>query len=243
MRFVLILGANSDIARAVAIEYAKNGQNLILTSRKKQDLHSFASDLSIRYGISTEVEEFDVLNLAEHSSFCDAVIERTEGVLIAIGLLNDNEALFRDFKALQQLVDTNYTGVVSILNEFAMRFKARKSGFIVAISSVAGERGRRSNFFYGSSKSALSAYLSGLRSYLCKYHVPVTTVKPGFVATKMTEGMDFPKILSATPETVAKDIVSAQRKRKDHLYSPWYWGWIIFCLKRIPERLFKHLDI
>jgi len=122
-------------------------------------------------------------------------------------------------------------------------FEKRKSGFIIGISSVAGDRGRKSNYIYGSAKAALTAYLSGLRNRLYVANVHVLTVKPGFVATKMTEGMDLPEKLTAQPEAVAEDIYRAQQKNKNVLYTKWIWRWVMLIIKVIPEWKFKRMSI
>ena len=165
------------------------------------------------------------------------------GVISVVGYLGDQEKAQIDYKEAQKIMDTNYTGVVSILNIFANAFEKNKNGFIVAISSVAGDRGRKSNFIYGSAKSALTTYLSGLRNRLFNSNVHVLTVKPGFVATKMTEGLDLPKKLTAKPEEVAQDIFKAQQKGKNVLYTKWFWRWIMLIIKNVPEFQFKKMSI
>lgn len=138
---------------------------------------------------------------------------------------------------------TNYTGVVSLINIIANDFERRRSGFIVGISSVAGDRGRKSNYLYGSAKAAFTAYLSGLRNRLYEAQVHVLTVKPGFVATKMTEGMDLPEKLTAQPDEVASDIFQAQQKGKNVLYTKWIWRWVMMVIKMIPEWKFKGMSV
>ena len=140
-------------------------------------------------------------------------------------------------------MDTNYTGVVSLFNIIANDFEDRRSGFMVGISSVAGDRGRKNNYIYGSAKAALTAYLSGLRNRLYDAQVHVMTVKPGFVATKMTEGMDLPEKLTAQPEEVAEDIYKAQQKNKNVLYTKWMWRWVMMMIKMIPEWKFKGMSL
>ncbi len=140
-------------------------------------------------------------------------------------------------------LNTNYTGVLSLFNIIANDFEHRRNGFIVGISSVAGDRGRKSNYLYGSAKAALSAYLSGLRNRLYDAQVHVLTVKPGFVATKMTEDMDLPEKLTAQPEDVAADIYRAQQKNKNVLYTKWIWRWVMLIIRMIPEWKFKGMSI
>ena len=162
---------------------------------------------------------------------------------LLLGILENKKKAQTDFKEAQQIMDTNYTGVVSLFNIIANDFEHRRSGFMVGISSVAGDRGRKSNYIYGSAKAALTAYLSGLRNRLHDAQVHVMTVKPGFVATKMTEEMDLPEKLTAQPEEVAEDIYKAQQKGKNVLYTKWMWRWVMMIIRNIPEFQFKKMSI
>jgi short-subunit dehydrogenase len=148
-----------------------------------------------------------------------------------------------DWSQTLNTIQVNYTGAVSFLNIVAADMEQKKNGFIVGVSSVAGERGRKANYIYGSSKAAFSNYLSGLRNRLHGSKVNVLTVKPGFVATKMTEGLDLPVKLTAKPEDVAKDIYKAQQRGKDILYTKSIWILIMFIIKLIPEWKFKTMNI
>jgi short-subunit dehydrogenase len=165
------------------------------------------------------------------------------GVVCAVGYLGDQKRAEQDFDEAKKLIDTNFTGCVSILNIVANDFEARKKGFIIGISSVAGDRGRLSNYMYGSAKAAFSTYLSGLRNRLQKSGVHVLTVKPGFVATKMTAGMDLPPLLSSSPEEVSEDVFRAYKTGKDELYTKWFWKWIMLTIRLIPEKIFKKLRL
>ena len=239
MNYVLIIGAKSDIAIAVARKYAENGYNLYLGARQVNELEAIAKDITIRTQQSVKCVELDVLDYSAHTAFYDALPEKPIGVICAVGYLGDQDNAQYNFAEAQKIINTNYTGVVSILNIIANDFEQRKSGFIVAISSVAGDRGRKSNYIYGSAKAALSAYLSGLRNRLHFANVHVLTVKPGFVATKMTEGMDLPAKLTTQPKKVANDIFIAQQKNQNVLYTLWLWKWIMLIIKHIPEWKFK----
>ncbi len=239
MSYVLIIGAKSDIAKATARKYAENGYNLYLAARKSHELEEFANDINIRTQKNVKCVDLDILDYASHEAFLDALEEMPLGVISAVGYLGEQEKAQSDFIETQKIIDTNYTGVVSLINIIANHFEKRKSGFIVGISSVAGDRGRKSNYVYGSAKAALTAYLSGLRNRLHDANVYVLTVKPGFVETKMTEGMDLPKKLTAQPEEVADDIYKAQQKKKSLLYTKWMWRWIMMIIKSIPEFQFK----
>jgi len=243
MSFVLIIGAKSDIAKATAREYAKNGYNLYLAARNVEELTEFAQDIITRTQNDIQLVELNILDYTSHQTFYNNLKEKPLGAISAVGYLGDQEKAQLDFYETQKIIDTNYTGVVSLLNIIANDFEKRRSGFIVGISSVAGDRGRKSNYIYGSAKAALATYLSGLRNRLNDAQVHVLTVKPGFVNTKMTEEMDLPEKLTAQPKEVAKDIYEAQQNRKNILYSKWVWKWIMSVIKMIPEWKFKGMNI
>ncbi len=243
MSYILIIGAKSDIAKATAREYAKHGYNLYLAARNSDELKEFADDVTVRTQRMVKLVELDILNYKSHQSFYDQFEEKPLGVISAIGYLGEQEKAQSDFEEAQQIMDTNYTGVVSLFNIIANDFEHRRSGFMVGISSVAGDRGRKSNYTYGSAKAALTAYLSGLRNRLFDAQVYVLTVKPGFVTTKMTEGMDLPEKLTAQPEEVAEDIYKAQQKGKNVLYTKWIWRWVMLIIRNIPEFQFKKMSI
>ena len=243
MEYILIIGAKSDIAKAIAKKYAENGYNLYLASRESNELHNFAKDLSIRNQKDIICIDFDVLDYASHQNFYNTLAEKPSGVIVVVGYLGDQERAQYDFEEAQKIINTNYSGVVSILNIIANDFEKNKKGFIVGISSVAGDRGRKSNFIYGSSKAALTTYLSGLRNRLYCFNIDVMTVMPGFVATKMTKDMNLPEKLTATPEEVANEIFEAQQKKKNVLYTKWFWKWIMLVIKNIPEFQFKKMSI
>jgi len=243
MSYVLIIGAKSDIAKATAREYAKNGYDLYLAARNVDELAEFAKDVITRTQRDIRLVELDILDYASHQAFYDNLDEKPLGVISAIGYLGEQEKAQSDFDEAKQIIDTNYTGIVSLFNIIADDFEKRKSGFMVGISSVAGDRGRKSNYIYGSAKAAFTAYLSGLRNRLYDAQVHVLTVKPGFVATKMTEDMDLPEKLTAQPEAVAEDIYKAQQKGKNVLYTKWMWKWVMLIIRNIPEFQFKKMSI
>ena len=243
MSYVLIIGAKSDIAKATAREYAKHGYDLYLAARNSEELEEFAKDIITRTQRTVNLVELDILDYKSHQAFYSNLDEKPLGVISAIGYLGEQEKAQSDFNEAQQIMDTNYTGVVSLFNIIADDFEKRRSGFIVGISSVAGDRGRKSNYIYGSAKAALTAYLSGLRNRLYDAQVHVLTVKPGFVATKMTEDMDLPEKLTAQPEEVAEDIYKAQQKGKSVIYTKWIWRWVMLIIRNIPEFQFKKMSI
>ena len=243
MSYLLIIGAKSDIAKATARKYASNGYNLYLAVRKSSELEEFANDIRIRTQKDVKCVDLDILDYASHEDIYDALEEKPMGVISAVGYLGEQDRAQSDFREAKKIIDTNYAGVVSLLNIIANDFEKRKNGFIVGISSVAGDRGRKSNYIYGSAKAALTTYLSGLRNRLYDANVQVLTVKPGFVATKMTEGMALPEKLTAQPEEVAEDIYKAQQKGRNVLYTKWMWRWVMLIIKSIPEFLFKKKNI
>jgi short-subunit dehydrogenase len=243
MSYILIVGAKSDIAKATAREYAKNGYDLYLAARNADELKEFAQDVITRTQKDVQLVELDILDYVSHQAFYDNIAEKPLGVISAVGYLGDQENAQSDFSEAQKIIDTNYTGVVSLFNIIADDFEKRRSGFMVGISSVAGDRGRKSNYIYGSAKAALTAYLSGLRNRLYESQVHVLTVKPGFMATKMTEDMDLPEKLTAQPEAVAEDIYTAQQKGKNVLYTKWIWKYVMMIIRMIPEWKFKGMSI
>lgn len=237
--WVLILGANSDMALATAKRYAKAGYSLYLASRNQQECEKNAADIRLRFNVQSEAIFFDAREFDGHASFYDALPIKPEGVIVGFGFMCDQLEAQQDFNLAKVMMDTNYIGAVSILEVIAQDFESRKRGFIVGISSVAGDRGRQSNYIYGSSKAAFSTYLDGLRHRLFKSGVQVLTVKPGFVATKMTAGLDLPTKLTAQPEEVGEAIYQAVIKRRDTLYVKWMWRWIMLIIRNVPEFLFK----
>jgi len=206
-------------------------------------MQEFARDIAIRTQRNVTCLDLDILNYASHQTFYNVLKIKPVGVICAVGYLGNQHTAQNDFSESEKIMDTNYTGIVSLLNIIANNFEKRRGGFIVGLSSVAGDRGRKSNYMYGSAKAALAIYLSGLRNRLYEAQVQVMTVKPGFVATKMTEGMDLPKKLTARPEEVANDIYKAQQKGKDVLYTKWMWGWIMMAVRMIPEGKFKRMSV
>lgn len=242
-KWVLIIGANSDIAKPLARYLAEDGYNLILASRNLEELERLASDLKIRYLREVKVMYFDLLDFKSHQSFYDNLNVNLYGAICIAGYLGDQKRAEKDFSEAKKIIDTNYTGPVSILNIIAENMQIQKDGFIVGVSSVAADRGRAINYIYGSSKAGFTVYLNGLRNRLYKNGVSVITVKPGFVHTKMTSSMKLPKLITACPEKVAKDILKAIKKRKDIIYTPWQWQLIMFLIKSIPEKIFKKLNI
>lgn len=240
---VLILGATSDMAQAISKRFAKEGATLLLAGRNLNYLKAIQSDLQLRYQADVHVIHFDANDFSSHDSLLSNLPVKPNVVVVAFGYMCENEVAIENWESAQRMISSNYTGVVSILNKIAVLFKTQKAGTIVGISSVAGERGRQSNFIYGSAKAAMTAYLSGLRNYLFKYGVHVITIKPGFVRTKMIEGLATPGILTASVDQVANSVFKAVRKRQNIIYVLPIWRIVMFAIKAIPESIFKKLKL
>lgn len=240
---VLILGGNSDVGKSLAVAFSKLGSNLILSSRKERQLDSFKSDLVIRYNIKCTIEIFDVLDFDSHYSFYNNLKVQPDVVITCIGYLDDLSVSKKNFETSLKTIQTNYTGLVSILNIISNNFEKKTHGTIVGISSVAGDRGRGSNYIYGSSKSAFTSYLSGLRNRLHTSGVRVITVKPGFIKSKMTNHLKLPKMLTASPDQISLDIIKSIKRKKNVVYTQWFWKWIMWVIQCIPERVFKKLSL
>lgn len=243
MSYVLIIGAKSDIAKALAKIYAKNDYDLYLCGRNINKLDDFSNDLKIRSKVMVDLKEFDITNFTSHQKFYQQLTPKPLGIIIVAGYMAEQKQCEANFSEALNTINVNYTGAVSILNIVADDMEKHKQGFIVGTGSVAGDRGRKTNYIYGSSKAAFSTYLSGLRNRLFTNKISVLTVKPGFVDTKMTQTMDLPKKLTAKPETVANAIYKAQQKGKDVLYTKSIWWFIMLVIKHIPERLFKRMSL
>jgi short-subunit dehydrogenase len=241
---VLILGATSDVAVACAHQYAQKGSDLYLAGRDVKKLEVLVNDLRIRYsGRKITPVTFDAVAFEAHKTFYDQLNPKPEITICVFGLLGDQQVSASDWAACKRVIDSNYTGAVSILNVVANDYEAKKSGTIVGISSVAGERGRQSNYIYGSAKAGFTAYLSGLRNRLTASGAHVVTVKPGFIYTRMTEGLKLPKPLTAKPEHLAKAIFKSVGKRKNVIYVLPVWRLVMLIIRNIPEGVFKKLKL
>lgn len=240
---VLILGATSDMAVAIARHLALEGYSITLAARSTERLAALEGDLRVRHKAMVSSVRFDALDFASHEAFYHSLPEKPDVVICVFGLLGDQVTAQQDWSHCQEIIHSNYTGAVSILNIIASDFERRKKGTIVGISSVAGERGRQSNYVYGSAKAGFTAYLSGLRNRLYHHGVHVVTVKPGFVKTKMIENLTTPGILTATPKKVAEKISRAIVRKKNVVYVLSMWALIMLIIKLIPEAIFKKLKL
>lgn len=243
MPTVLILGAASDIALAIAKTFAENKWNVQLAARNAARLAAFQSDIQLRYGVTCSLHEFDALQYKTHAAFFAQLNPAPELTICVFGVMTEELDAFNNWELTERMINSNFTGAVSILNTAAAYYQTKKSGCIVGISSVAGERGRQSKLIYGSTKAALTAYLDGLRNKLFKEGVHVVTVKPGFVYTKMTEDLNLPPLLTAKPEELGKAVYQAVLKKKNTVYIRWFWRWIMLIIKMIPEFQFKKMKL
>lgn len=236
---VIILGATSAMARAAALAFAEKGYAVVLGARDREENERIAVDLRVRCAVPVHTIPFDALEPQSHPAFvaqCEACLGcPPDGVVLCFGHMIEQTQAQQDFAGARRMVDSNYTGAISITELFAASFEARRSGFIGLVSSVAGDRGRQSNYIYGSSKAALSTYAQGLRSRMFKSGVSVTTIKPGFVDTKMVYGLPLPERLVASPEQAGRDIVKAILAKKDTAYVPFFWRYIMLLIKLMPE--------
>lgn len=236
---VLILGARSDMARACAHRFARAGHPLVLAARDPAALEADATDLRLRYRVEVRCTGFDATDIAGHAAFLEALPELPAIALCAVGAMGDQAESQRDPLAGAAVLRANFEGPALLLGALAQRFEARGSGVIIGISSVAGERGRASNYVYGAAKAGFTAFLSGLRNRLSRGPVRVITVLPGFVATRMTEAMDLNPRLTAQPDEVAEAIFRAYEKRRDVIYVRPVWRVIMGIIRALPEPLFK----
>lgn len=240
---VLILGARSDIGKAVAHKYAALGHPIQLAARSASLLEVEKADIELRHGVPASLHEFDALAIDTHEAFIAGLPALPQIAICAVGLLGHQAESERDNTTAIHIMRSNYEGPASILAVLANAFEVRRVGTIVGISSVAGDRGRATNYMYGSAKAAFTTYLSGLRSRLTACNVHVVTVIPGFVATKMTDGVDLPTRLTAQPEEVADKIERAVRYRKNVVYIRRVWWLIMLIICALPENIFKRLKI
>lgn len=236
---MVIIGATSAIAQSVARRYAEHGVQFFLVARSEEKVRTVASDLLARGAKSATIYLADLRVRDVHADIVErsrADLGRIDCVFVAHGVMPDQKLLDGDVDATIDSFMTNAVSVISISHRYANVLEGQGGGSLVVLSSVAGERGRRSNYAYGSAKSAITAFYSGLRARLAPKGVHVLTVKPGPVDTPMTHGIKLP--LMANVEVVAYDIERAINKRTKVLYTPGIWRLIMAIVRAIPESLF-----
>ncbi len=245
MAKILILGATSPIARALALRFAENGAALVLAARDLTEAERIAADVGVRTGATAAAAPFDATDLASHPAVLRSAIASLgglDGVVAAFGTLGDEDAAQSEPAAALDTIAQNFIGAVSILTLAAAHLEQQRAGFIIVLGSVAGDRGRARNYVYGASKGALALFAQGLRGRLAGAGVHVLTVKLGTVDTRMTYGRDDAR-LTTSPERAADAIYAAWLRRAEVVYVPRFWRAIMGALRAIPERQFKRVRI
>ena len=241
---MVILGSNSEVAQAFVEKYLSSGEkikNLYLFTSNEQNTKRFAQHIYVKYLQESTTIPLDITKEIDYKK-----LEEIDADLLfcATGFLGKNtqEGIY-DNDNTQKIIDINYAKLIPLLNFFAKKMEAKRNGTIIALSSVAGERGRQSNFIYGSAKAGFTAYLSGLRNYLFNKKVRVMTVKPGFMDTKMTTGLPLNPKLTATPQQAANYIYRGYKNKKDEIYVLPIWWLIMLIIRNIPEFIFKKMKL
>ncbi len=238
MQSILILGATSSIARACSEILASRQCKLFLASRNIAELERIASDLRIRFSVEVDYDFFDITQIDSHAVFLERLIEKMgviDGLIMAVGWIDKFD--------YRKVITTNFTGPVSFLEHFVKYLVIQKKGFIIGLSSVAGDRGRKPNYVYGASKSALTTYLQGLRNSLYPSKIQILTIKLGLIDTKMVFGGKYPLYLAANPKKTAIKIIQALDKGKESVYIPGIWRIVMLIIRLIPEKIFKRLSL
>ncbi|MDL1912925.1 MAG: SDR family NAD(P)-dependent oxidoreductase [Bergeyella sp.] len=241
---MIILGSNSEVAQAFLERLLLNGEkfdNVYLFTSNRLSTEKFARHIEVKYGILPKIIELDLEEPLDFERFGDV---DSQVLFCATGYLGKNTREgFLDAENTRKVIDINYAKLIPVINYFVGKMMRKKKGTIIGISSVAGDRGRQSNFIYGSSKAAFTAYLSGLRNYLYFKNIHVLTIKPGFMATKMTEGLALNPKLTATPVQAADIIYKAYKKKRNVVYVLPVWWVIMMIIRNIPEQIFKKLKL
>lgn len=245
MKNIVIIGATSAIAQSVGRLFAAEKANLFLVARDSQKLAAVIDDLRVRGAEKIGDYILDLNKLEQHQHLLESAqnfLGKIDCVLIAHGTLSNQAECESSFQKFQSEFMTNFTSVASLLTLLANIMASQRSGSIAVISSVAGDRGRQSNYVYGTAKGALSIMLQGLRNRLQSSGVHVLTIKPGFTDTPMTSELKK-GALWAKPEEVARDIHLAIKNKKDILYTPWFWRYIMLIIRHVPEFIFKKMKL
>jgi short-subunit dehydrogenase len=242
---LVVFGATSAIAQAVASIHAKDGYTLALVGRNEDKLKHIQAHPETLGAARVSIHVQDLNDFHRHDALINSISEAVgafDRVLVAQGTLPDQKDLQKSFHHTERCIQDNALNTISLLTPIANRMEQQKSGKIAIISSVAGDRGRQSNYIYGACKAMITTFAAGLRNRLAPSNVHVITIKPGFVDTPMTAAI--PKgALWAQPEDVAKDILSAFEKNKNIVYTPWFWRYIMLIICHVPEFIFKKLKL
>ena len=237
-KWALILGAYADVGSAMADALAAEGYHLQLAGRAPERLARMAKDLEIRFGIQTAVITLDAMDFETIHDTLSQLQPLPEVAVQVFGYLGEQEKGMTDVEETLRILHTNFTGAAVCLNALMVRMEQRGHGALAGVSSVAGERGRMSNFLYGSAKAGLSTYLAGLRNRGYHSGVRVITLKPGFIRTAMTAHLTLPPALTATPEEVARDFMKALKGKQHVVFTKWMWKYIMWIIRQIPEGMF-----
>jgi short-subunit dehydrogenase len=240
---ILIIGARSDIATAIANYFAKEDYNIQLAARNSSTLNKNKLDIESKYQTQVTLHNIDVLEISSFKQFIDSLPQLPDIAVSAVGYMGEQQKSEKDLQSTIKIIRSNFEGPASIIGMLANNFEERGSGTLIGISSVAGERGRGSNYIYGSAKAGFTTFLSGLRNRLMNKNVHVITVLPGFVATKMTNHLKLPSKLTAQPNEVANAIFNAVRKKQNVIYVKSIWRLIMIIIKNIPEHFFKRMKL
>ena len=241
---LLLVGGTSDIGRATALHYAQAGWRVLLAARNEEEARRNADDIAARTGVEVTTHRLDILETGNFEGFVEGLPQLPDTVVCVVGELGDQARGQSDTSHATLVVRTNFEGPALFLGLLAERFLARGSGTIVGVSSVAGDRGRGSNYLYGAAKAGFTAFLSGLRNRLAPKGLRVLTVKPGFVRTQMTAGMKLPPLLTAEADEVGRSIFTAAEKGgSDVIYVRRIWRPVMMVIGSIPERIFKKLSL
>ncbi|WP_068115362.1 SDR family NAD(P)-dependent oxidoreductase [Tropicimonas marinistellae] len=240
----LILGATSSMARALARKLAERGAGLLLAGRDMDDLQATAADCSFHNASWAEAIRFDARDPESFGPIVDRMQAETGtlNVAVFVGSMPPQEEIDAQPEMIDGVVSDSFTGPARLVHALAPLLEARGSGTIVGVGSVAGDRGRVGNYVYGAAKAGFHTYMSGLRNRLTRSGAHAVTVKPGFVDTAMTWGLDG-MFLVAPPDAVADAILTAERKRKNVIYTPFFWRYIMMIIRAVPEPIFKKLSI
>jgi decaprenylphospho-beta-D-erythro-pentofuranosid-2-ulose 2-reductase len=249
MKHALVIGATSDIGRFIAIGLANRGFGLYLTGRNLPLLDEIKNEIETSRENKSDTSKqaalkcypLDITDMQSHAGFYASLPIKPDIVFCCVGYYQDQKKARENLSELLMTINVNYTGVVSIINIISNDFEKRKSGNIVVLSSVAGERGRQLNYLYGSAKAGLTTYLSGLRNLLQGSQVKITTIQLGPVYTKMSEGHNLLPFLTLKPRDAAEKIITAGLAGKPFVYIFWPWRYIMFAIRMIPEFIFKRL--
>jgi len=246
MKRILIIGATSAIAAACARHWTASGASFFLVARTPEKLDQTAADLRARGATVVHTHLLDATDFDAHPAMleaCVAALGVIDVALLAHGTLPDQQACERDARVALGEFTNNGTSVIALLTLLANRFEVQRGGTLAVITSVAGDRGRPSNYLYGSAKAAVSVFCEGLRARLFRAGVHLVDIRPGFVDTPMTQGLALPRLLVAQPEAVARRIVAGIDRRKDVLYAPAFWAGIMLIIRWIPGGVFKRMKL